>query len=43
VNLLFNTFKSIDKIKLATKDELKKVKGIGEKLAINIYDYFHKD
>jgi len=42
VNLLFDKFKSIDKIKSLTLDELKNVEGIGEVLANNIYNYFHK-
>lgn len=42
VNLLFNHFKSLDKIKSATLDELKSIDGIGDKLASNIYNYFHK-
>ena len=43
VNLLFEKFKSIDKIKDATIEELSSVEGIGNKLAANIYEYFHKD
>ncbi len=42
VNLLFNHFKSLDKIKSATLEELKSIDGIGDKLASNIYNYFHK-
>ena len=42
VNLLFEKFKSIDKIKSATVDELMTVKGIGKNLAKNIYNHFNK-
>ena len=42
VNLLLSTFKSIDAIKDASISQLSSVQGIGEKLAKNIYDYFHK-
>lgn len=38
---LLNYFGSIDKIKQASTDELKKVKGISENIAKNIYNYFH--
>ena len=41
VNVLFEKFKSIDKIKSATIEELSSIKGIGVKLAENIYNYFH--
>ena len=43
VNLLFDKFKSIEKIKSATIEELSSLKGIGRKLAENIYNYFHND
>lgn len=42
VTLLFDKFKSIENIKLASLEELKDVEGIGESLARNIYEYFHK-
>ena len=42
VNELFKKFKSVEKIKSAGFNELKSVKGIGDKLAENIYNYFHK-
>lgn len=42
VDLLFKYFKSLDKIKSATIEELKSVEGIGDKLAKNIFEYFHK-
>lgn len=42
VNLLFDKFKSIDKIKSATIEELSSIKGIGSKLAKNIFDHFHQ-
>ena len=37
---LMKHFKTIDKIKTATKEELLKVSGIGEKHAENIIKYF---
>lgn len=43
VNVLFDSFKSITKIRNATIEELMSVNGIGEGLAKNIYDYFHKE
>ena len=43
VNLLFDKFKTIEKIKSATIEELQSVSGIGKKLAGNIYNFFHKD
>lgn len=36
-------FKSIDKIKAASREELKCVKGISDKFADNIYNYFRKE
>ncbi|MCQ2910846.1 MAG: excinuclease ABC subunit UvrC [Clostridia bacterium] len=39
---LFNKFKTIDKIKNATLEELVEVDGINEKLALNIIEYFKK-
>lgn len=36
-------FRSIDKIKNASVEELCKVKGISEKNAVSIFDYFRKD
>lgn len=42
VDTLFKHFKSLEKIKSATIDELKSVNGIGDILALNIYNYFHK-
>jgi excinuclease ABC subunit C len=42
VNLLFDKFKTIDNIKNASIQELMSVNGIGEGLAKNIYNYFHK-
>lgn len=41
VNILFDHFKSVEKIKCATLEELQSVSGIGKKLAENILDYFH--
>lgn len=42
VDALFDKFKSIDKIKNASIEEISHISGIGEKLAENIYNYFHK-
>lgn len=42
VNLLFEKFKSLDKIRSATLEEISSVKGIGKVLAKNVYDYFHQ-
>lgn len=41
VNILFDKFKSIDKIKSATIEELSSISGISQTLAKNIYNYFH--
>lgn len=41
VNVLFDHFKSVDKIRNATLEELQAVPSIGKKLAKNIFDYFH--
>ncbi len=43
VNILFDRFKSIDNIKNATIQELSQTPGIGDVLASNIYNYFHKN
>jgi len=43
VSILFDKFKSIDKIRSATIDELASVSGIGKVLATNIYNYFHNE
>ena len=40
VNALFNKFKSIEKIKSASIDDIMQIEGIGKKLAENIYNYF---
>ncbi|MGN0961008.1 MAG: excinuclease ABC subunit UvrC [Christensenellales bacterium] len=42
VTILFDKFKNIESIKGATLEELKSTKGIGEILAKNIFEYFHK-
>lgn len=42
VDVLFDKFKSIDKIRNASIEEIANTSGIGEKLAENIYNYFHK-
>jgi len=39
---LFKHFKSLNNIKKASKQELMQVKGVGEKLAENIYNYFNE-
>lgn len=39
---LLKHFGSIGKIKKASIDELKKVEGMNEKIAINVYDFFRK-
>jgi len=41
VNILFDKFKSIDKIKSATIDELSSTQGVGKVVANNIFRYFH--
>ena len=43
VDLLFEHFKSIDKIKSASISDLLNVEGIGKQLGENIYNYFHKN
>lgn len=40
--LLLSTFKSIENIQNAPIEQLKSIKGIGPKLAEQIYQYFHK-
>ena len=42
VDALFDKFKSIEKIKNATIDEIMQTDGVGRKLAENIYNYFNK-
>ena len=39
---LLNHFRDINKIKNASVEELMEVNGISQKLATNIYEYFHK-
>jgi len=39
---LLEHFKSIDAIRLATKEELSKVKGLGKNSVNDIYEYFHE-
>ena len=39
---LLQHFKSIDAIRIASKEELSKVKGLGKNTADEIYDYFHE-
>ena len=42
VNILYDHFRSIERIKNATLDDLSSVKGIGKVIAENVYNYFHK-
>ncbi len=39
--LLVNEFPSIERLKTATVEELSSVEGIGEKIALSIYEFFH--
>lgn len=41
--LLTNEFPSIEQLKSATVEELSSVEGIGEKIALSIYEFFHDD
>ncbi|MBR2431015.1 NAD-dependent DNA ligase LigA [bacterium] len=41
--LLVNEFSTLDSLKNAMKEELAKIEGIGEKIAISVYEYFHDD
>ena len=41
VGILFDKFKSIEKIKSATIEELSSTPSIGRAIASNIYNYFH--
>ena len=43
IKLLFDYFKSIEKIKNATIEEISVIKGIGKVTAKKIYDYYHND
>lgn len=43
VKLLLEHFKSIDKIKQATIEEIQKINGIGGKTAVKIFNYYHKE
>ncbi len=43
INILYKQFKSLKKIKEASVTSLSEVKGISERDAKNIYEYFHKD
>ncbi len=43
INILYKEFKSLKKIKEASVSTLSGVKGISERDAKNIYEYFHKD
>lgn len=42
-DLLANEFPSIELLQQATLEDLAKIEGIGEKIAINIYEYFHNE
>ena len=39
---LLEHFKSIDAIRMASKEELSKVNGLGKNSVNEIYDYFHE-
>lgn len=41
--LLTNEFLSIEQLKTATVEELSSVEGIGEKIALSVYEFFHDD
>ena len=41
--LLVNDFSSLELLKKASIEDLAKIEGIGEKIAISIYDYFHNE
>lgn len=43
VNILFDKFKSIEKIRSATLEEIVSTEGIGNKIGTKIFDYFHSD
>ena len=40
-DLLVNEFSSIEALKTATVDQLAKIEGIGEKIALSIYEFFN--
>ncbi|MDY6967358.1 MAG: excinuclease ABC subunit UvrC [Spirochaetota bacterium] len=42
-NLLLNYFKSVEKIRNSSKEELEKIPGIGNKTANEIYNFFHNN
>ena len=39
---LLDHFKSIEAIRIASKEELSKVKGLGKNSVNDIYEYFHE-
>lgn len=41
--LLTNEFPSIEQLKSATVEELSNIEGIGEKIALSIYEFFHDE
>ena len=41
--LLTNEFPSIEQLKTATVEELSNIEGIGEKIALSIYEFFHDE
>lgn len=42
-NILASHFENLDKIAEASVDEISKIDGIGEKIAQNVFDFFHND
>ncbi len=42
IRVLLEHFKSIDAIRIATKEDLSKVKGLGKNSVNDIYEYFHE-
>ena len=42
-DILAKRFKTVDELKEASIEEINSLEGIGEKMAKNIYDYFHNE
>ena len=42
-DILVSEFSSLEKLKSATLEELANIEGVGEKIAKNVYDYFHEE